>query len=39
MLIVSGIPLDDDYPCIAEDLKDLVRNADFVIGEERKKYS
>jgi len=36
MLYVAGIPIDNDYACICEEFAKLVREADFVIGEERK---
>lgn len=36
MLIVAGVPLDGEYYGVADDLKEIVRGADFVIGEERK---
>ncbi|MCX8085146.1 MAG: SAM-dependent methyltransferase [Calditerrivibrio sp.] len=36
MLVVAGLPLDFEYYSIPEDLKDIIRNASFVIGEEKK---
>lgn len=36
MLIVAGIPLDEEYSNLPDDLKDIARSSDFVIGEEKK---
>ncbi len=36
MLIVAGVPLDGEYFGIADDLKEIIKGSDFVIGEERK---
>ncbi|MGC8924593.1 MAG: 16S rRNA (cytidine(1402)-2'-O)-methyltransferase [Calditerrivibrio sp.] len=36
MLIVAGIPLDEEYHNLPDDLKDIARSSDFVIGEEKK---
>ncbi|MEF3255751.1 MAG: hypothetical protein K6348_09390 [Deferribacterales bacterium] len=36
MLYVAGVPINDDYSGISDDLAKIIKESDFVIGEERK---